>query len=86
MYLNTHILDKRRGAVYEVPCKKCCKTYIGETKRTYKVRLSEHKQAVKRGDPKNGIAINAQESYYGFDWDGATVNCNQLLSYRSHSA
>ena len=59
--------------VYEVPCKDCSKTYIGETKRTLKVRLSEHKQAVKRGDPKNGIAVHAHESHHSIDWDGATV-------------
>ena len=29
-----------------------------------KVRLGEHKQAVKRGDPKNGIAIHAHESQH----------------------
>ena len=53
--------EKKRAVVYEVPCKDCNKTYIGETKRTLKVRLGEHKQAVKRGDPKNGIAVHAHE-------------------------
>ena len=36
--------------------------YVGETKRTLKVRLSEHRQAVKRGDPKNGIAVHVQKT------------------------
>ena len=47
--------------IYEVPCKEYPQTYIGETKRTLKVRLGEHKQAVKRGDPKNGITVHAYE-------------------------
>ena len=34
--------------------------YVGETKRTLKVRLSEHRQSVKRGDPKNGIAVHVK--------------------------
>ena len=34
--------EKKRGVVYEVPCKECGKTYIGKTKRTLKVRLGEH--------------------------------------------
>ena len=37
------------------------------------MRLSEHKQAVNRGDPKNGIAVHAYESHHNIDWDGATV-------------
>ena len=52
--------QKQTGVVYEIPCKDCPEVYVGETKRTLKVRLSEHRQAVKRGDPKNGIAVHVQ--------------------------
>ena len=38
-----------------------------------KVRLGEHKQAVKRGDPENGIAVHVHETQHGIDWDGAQV-------------
>ena len=56
MRIKTCIPEERKtGVIYEVPCKKCPQTYIRETKRTLKVRLGEHKQAVKRGDPKNDI-------------------------------
>ena len=63
--------DKRRGVVYEVPCKDCSKTYVGEMKRTLKVRLGEHEQAVKRGDPKNRIAVHAHNTQHAIDWMGA---------------
>ena len=45
------------------------------TKPTYilKVRVGEHKQAVKRGDLKNGIADHAHQSQHAIDWDGAKV-------------
>ena len=47
------------------------RVYIGETKRTLKVRLGEHKQAVRRGDPKNGIAVHTHN--HTIDWDDAQV-------------
>ena len=37
------------------------------------MRLSEYEQAVKRGDPKNGIAVHAHKSHHSIYWDGATV-------------
>ena len=37
------------------------------------VRAGEHKQAVKRGDPRNGIAVHAHQCQHTFNWDGAKV-------------
>ena len=53
--------------------KDCPEGYVGETKRTLKVRMSEHRQAVRRGDPKNSIAVNFQRTNHCINWDGATV-------------
>ena len=33
---------------------------IGETRRSMKKRLTEHRYAVKTRDPKNGIAVHVQ--------------------------
>ena len=57
----------RKQVVYEVQCKVCSKTYVGETKWTLKVGLREHRQAVKRDDPKNGIAVHAQNIQHAID-------------------
>lgn len=74
MKVKTHIPEERkRSVVYEVPCKECHRTQIGETKRTLKVRLGEHKRAVKRGDPNNGITVNTHECNHAVDWDAAEV-------------
>ena len=37
------------------------------------VRLEEHNQALKRGDPKSGIVVHAHESHNVMDWVGTTV-------------
>ena len=59
--------------MYKVPCTECNKCYIGETRRTLKVRLGDYKLAVKWGDPKNGIAVHAHESKHTVDWDEAKL-------------
>ena len=69
--------QKQTGVVYKIPCKECPEVYVGETKRTLKVRLSEHRQAVKRGDPKNGIAVHVQKTNHCINWEGATGHPDQ---------
>ena len=74
MKLKTHIPEERRRAVvYEVPYKDYSKTYIEQTKRTLKVGLGEHKQAVVRGDPKNDIAVHIHELHHVIDWVGDLI-------------
>ena len=65
--------DERRGVAYDVPCKECRKTYVGETKRSLRDRLGEHKQAVKKGNPQNGIAVHAHETQHEINWNGAEM-------------
>ena len=50
--------EKMKDIVYEIQCNNCEKIYVGETCRTLKKCISEHKQAVKRHDQKIGIAVN----------------------------
>ena len=65
MKLKTCVTDERkRGVVYEVTCRECRKTYVGKMKRTLRLRLGEHKQAVKKGNLKNGIVVHAHETQY----------------------
>jgi hypothetical protein len=65
--------DQMKGVVYEVPCADCNGVYIGETGRNLKMRLKEHRYAVRRQDEKNGIAVHAQESGHNVDWEAARV-------------
>ena len=66
-----HTREEKRVCVYEVPCKDCRKTYIGETKRTLKARRREHRQAVTRGDLKNGITVHAHNTQHTVNGMGA---------------
>ena len=42
--------DQRAGVVYQIPCSGCPKVYIGQSGRTLKHRLSEHRRAIQNGD------------------------------------
>ena len=44
--------NKKQGAIYEIPCGGCNRTYIGETKRSFETRRKEHIRDVFHGDMK----------------------------------
>ena len=62
---------KKKGVIYEVPCKDCECVYIGETSRTLEKRLSEHKNGVKKHDTKNGIAVHSWTNQHQVNWEAA---------------
>ena len=64
---------RKKGVVYQIPCSNCDQVYTGESKRILKVRMSEHKRAVKTSDPNNGIAVHVAKSQHSIDWSGARV-------------
>ena len=46
--------------------------YIEETGRTLGKRLSEHKAAVKKNDPKSGIAVHAWANQHQVNLEAAS--------------
>ena len=48
-------------------------TYIGETGRNPKNRLTEHKRAVCNADTKNGIAVHVVKTDHTVRWDQASA-------------
>ena len=67
--------------VYEVPYRDCDHVYIGETGRTLKKRLAKHKQAVRRFDENNGIAVVHIPDHHK-DWESARVVENKMFYWR----
>lgn len=64
--------DSIKGVVYQIPCK-CGHVYIGETGRNLKLRLTEHKRAVKNKDPNNGLAVHVSITNHTILWQNAEV-------------
>ena len=44
------------AGLYRIPCKMCPAVYLGETARSLRVRLDEHKRALRKDDPLSAIA------------------------------
>ena len=59
--------------MYSVPCRDCNHVYIGETGRTLKKRLSEHKQAIKTFNSNNGISVHVHQEQHRINWEDAKV-------------
>jgi len=52
---------------------------MGEIGRTLKKRISEHKQAVRHRDDKNGIAVRAQSMDHRIDWEKASITNHRTV-------
>ena len=50
------------NVIYELPCKLCDKTYIGETGRMFKTRLGEHRKGTEKVGMKIRTRSVAQET------------------------
>ena len=63
-----------QGAAYKVNCLDCEQCYIGETGRTIKIRLKEHKQDVVRGKENiSGLSKHIRDTNHNIDWDNIYI-------------
>ena len=61
-----------RGAVYKIKYCDCQPSYIGETGRNPRTRLTEHKRATRNGDVNNHIAEHHLKTKHKTDWGSVT--------------
>ena len=62
------------GVIYQVPCKNCEESYIGQTKRNINTRLKEHRTAVKKGRiQKSALSEHVMNKVHLIDWQNAKI-------------
>ena len=59
------------GLVYCIPCSNCNWSYVGETGRTLRESLTEHKRAVRNMSATCEISNHVLETGHGIHWNGA---------------
>ena len=70
------VLRSIKGVVYKIPCE-CGRVYVGETGRTLKQRMTEHKQTIRNADNNDGLAVHVAKTEHQIRWDEAEVVCRE---------
>ena len=61
------------GVVYRIDCTQCDKSYIGETKRSTRIRVKEHMASARNGHPEVSAAAEHALIYdHSLAWEKAT--------------
>ena len=72
----TTLSDKNaneKSVVYEIPCKGCERSYVGETGRGIDVRLKEHRNDVKYHRMSNAIVLHIEKCNHLPDWSETRI-------------
>ncbi|XP_055633647.1 uncharacterized protein LOC129773989 [Toxorhynchites rutilus septentrionalis] len=72
--LKDRIPPDEKSGIYQIPCKDCTSVYIGQTRRKFKIRLREHKNAVdnERAN-ESSVAAHALTQAHCVDWEKAKI-------------
>ena len=66
--------ERKTGVIYEIPCRDCDATYIGETGRSLKTRQKEHMACVRLDKcDKSALAEHANTTGHEILWDGTKI-------------
>ena len=66
--------DSTPGVIYAIGCKECPKVYVGETARTAKQRVKEHKDHTTKGNTEmSAIAKHVEETGHKIHWEARVL-------------
>ena len=59
--------------MYRINCKDCDSSYVGQTKRQLRTRVSEHKADIKRASSPSVISMHRMDNDHNFDWENVEI-------------
>ncbi|KYM94067.1 hypothetical protein ALC62_15328, partial [Cyphomyrmex costatus] len=78
---------KRRNLVYKINCKDCNASYVGQTKRTLKTRITEHKNDIRKSNGNfSVISEHRLNLNHEFDWEDTEIIDSERWFYRRRIA
>ena len=70
------------GLIYLLPCSMCDWSYVGETSRTLKERLNEHKRLVRTFSTSSEVANHVLQTGHSMNWEAARILNRETQHYR----
>ena len=61
------------GVVYSIPCAQCPVTYKGETEKWLATRVDQHREYIKKRDPKSAIYSHVRQTGHRIGFDQARI-------------
>ncbi|KYN04513.1 hypothetical protein ALC62_04617, partial [Cyphomyrmex costatus] len=78
---------QKRNLVYKINCNDCNASYVGQTKRTLKTRITEHKNDIRKNNGNfSVISEHRLNSNHEFDWDNTEIVDSERWFYRRRIA
>ncbi|XP_018374076.1 PREDICTED: uncharacterized protein LOC108768217 [Trachymyrmex cornetzi] len=66
--------DSKNNVVYEIECKDCAATYVGQTGRQLKTRIAKHKNHIRRNTTNRSVITEHRlEHNHDFQWDNVRI-------------
>ncbi|EZA48463.1 hypothetical protein X777_13796 [Ooceraea biroi] len=73
-------VNVRTDVVYELSCMNCNATYVGKTSRQLKIRISEHKNHIRRNtDTHSVITEHRLALNHEFNWENVRILDNEVF-------
>lgn len=72
--LKDKIPQEEKSGIYQIPCSNCPAVYIGQTRRKFKIRLREHRNAVENERANDSsVAAHTSTLDHTVDWENAKL-------------
>jgi len=75
--------NSKKNVVYKISCEDCDATYVGQTKRKLKTRITEHhKQINNKASKMTVIAEHGLSHNHNFDWSNVEIMDNERYYWK----